>query len=84
MELLFKISSLIADFLQSLTDFLTDIISSIASKVGKKKANKRYPFGYGMIENITNFIIGIIFVISIATITLKQLFSLENKLKELY
>lgn len=58
--IIFGFSTLIADSLQSLIDFITDIISSIASKVGRKRANKRYPFGYGMIENITNFIIGII------------------------
>lgn len=53
-------SSLIADSLHSFSDFITDIIASIASRIGKKRANKRYPFGYGMVENIANFIIGII------------------------
>ena len=47
-------SSLIADSLQSLFEFVTDIIAMIASKIGDRKANKRYPFGYGMIENISN------------------------------
>lgn len=58
--IMFGFSTLIADSLHSFSDFITDIIASIASKIGKKRANKRYPFGYGMIENISNFIIGII------------------------
>lgn len=61
--IMFGFSSLIADSLQSLTDFVTDIISSIASEIGKRRANKRYPFGYGMSENIANFIIGIIMLL---------------------
>ena len=47
--IIFGFSSLMADSLQSYTDFITDIISMIASKVGKKRANKKYTFGYGMI-----------------------------------
>lgn len=58
--IMFGFSSLIADSLHSFSDFITDIIASIATKIGKKRANKRYPFGYGMVENISNFIIGII------------------------
>ena len=57
---MFNFSSLIADSLQSLFDFITDVISMIASKVGDKRANKKHPFGYGMIENIANLFIGII------------------------
>lgn len=58
--IMFGFSSLIADSLHSFSDFITDIISSIANKIGKRRANKKYPFGYGMAENIANFIIGII------------------------
>lgn len=58
--IMFGFSSLVADSLQSLTDFITDIIANVASKIGKRRANKRYPFGYGMAQNIANFIIGII------------------------
>ena len=63
---LFNFSSLIADSLHSFSDFITDIISMIASKVGRKRANKKYPFGYGMAENIANLLIGIVlFVLAI-------------------
>ena len=58
--IMFNFSTLIADSLQTYADFITDIIASIASKIGKKRANKRYPFGYGMANNIANLFIGII------------------------
>ncbi|MBQ8682038.1 MAG: cation transporter [Bacilli bacterium] len=58
--IMFGFSSLIADSLHSFSDFVTDIIASVASKIGQRRANKKYPFGYGMAENIANFIIGII------------------------
>lgn len=59
----FNLSILIADSLQTITDFITDIISIIATKIGKKRANKRYPFGYGMAENIANLFIGILLLL---------------------
>lgn len=58
--IMFGFSTLVADSLQTYADFITDIIAAIASKIGKKRANKRYPFGYGMVENISNLFIGII------------------------
>lgn len=58
--LAFGFSTLIADSLHSYSDFITDIISVIASKVGNKRANRKYPFGYGLIENIANLFIGMI------------------------
>lgn len=58
--IMFNFSTLIADSLQTYADFITDIIASIASKIGKKRANKRYPFGYGMANNIANLFIGIV------------------------
>ena len=61
--IVFNFSTLIADSLQTYSDFITDIISAIANKIGKKRANKRYPFGYGMIENIANLFIGIILLL---------------------
>lgn len=61
--IVFQFSSLIADSLHSFTDFITDIISNIASRIGKKRVNKRYPFGYGMVENISNLFIGVILIL---------------------
>lgn len=54
--LIFNFSSLLLDSLQSIADFTTDIIAGVAGHVGRKRANKRYPFGYGSIENIANLI----------------------------
>lgn len=61
--LMFGFSSLIADSLQSFSDFITDIIAMFANKVGKRRANKKYPFGYGMIENLSNLLIGILMIL---------------------
>ena len=61
--IMFNFSTLIADSLQTFVDFITDIIAMIANKVGKRRANKRYPFGYGLIENIANLFIGIILIV---------------------
>jgi len=64
--MIFNFSSLIADSLQSLFDFITDIISMVANSVGDKRATKKHPFGYGMIENISNLFIGfILFLLSV-------------------
>ena len=38
--IMFGFSSLVADSLQSFSDFITDIIANIATKIGKKLANK--------------------------------------------
>lgn len=61
--IMFNFSTLIADSLQSFSDFITDVISSFASKVGDKRANKRHPFGYGMIENISNLFMGVMLLL---------------------
>lgn len=61
--IMFNFSTLIADSLQSFSDFITDVISSFASKIGDKRANKRHPFGYGMIENISNLFMGVMLLL---------------------
>lgn len=66
---LFNFSSLIADSIQSLFDFVTDIVSLIVGKIGDKRANKRHPFGYGMVENISNLFVGfILFLLALFTL----------------
>lgn len=78
--IMFGFTTLVADSLQSFSDFVTDIIAGIANKIGKKRANKRYPFGYGMIENISNFIIGIILFILAVYILVSSFGNHELKL----
>lgn len=53
-------STLVSDSLHSFSDFITDVISLIANTISKKRATKKYPFGFGMAENIANLFIGII------------------------
>ena len=64
--ILFSFSSLIADSVQSFTDFITDITSLIANKIGKRRANKTYPFGYGQIYAVANLFTGaLLFLIGV-------------------
>lgn len=58
--IIFNISSLMSDGLHSLCDFITNMLSLIAAKISKKRANKKYPFGYGRIEYITNMLVGVV------------------------
>lgn len=66
---MFSFSTLIADSIQSFTDFCTDITSIVANKIGQRRANKTYPFGYGQVYYLANlltafflFLIGIFIV----------------------
>ena len=64
--IIFSFSTLIADSIQSFTDFITDITSLIASKIGKRRANKTYPFGYGQVYSVANLFTGaLLFLIGI-------------------
>lgn len=58
--IVFNFSSLVADSLHSFSDFATDIISKIANSIGKRRATKKYPFGFGMADNIANLVIGLV------------------------
>lgn len=61
-----KLNSLLADGLQTFSDFVTDIVSMVASKVGTKKPTKYHPFGFGRVEYLSNLFIGILlFALSI-------------------
>ncbi len=64
--IIFSFSTLIADSIQSFTDFITDITSLIANKIGKRRANKTYPFGYGQVYYLANLFTGaLLFLIGI-------------------
>ena len=63
---IFSFSTLIADSIQSFTDFITDITSLVANKIGKRRSNKTYPFGYGQVYYIANLFTGfLLFLIGI-------------------
>lgn len=70
-------SSLISDSLHSFSDFITDIISLIANNISKKRATKKYPFGFGMVENISNLFIGLVLFL-LATFILIESFHAEQ------
>lgn len=76
----FSFSTLIADSIQSFTDFLTDIMNLIVNKIGKRRANKTYPFGYGQVYYLANLITGfLLFLIGIFIVY--QFFYFKSGLK---
>lgn len=61
--------TLIADSYYTICDFITDIIALVSSKISKRRANKKFPFGFGRVEYISQMIIGfLIFSFGIFTI----------------
>ncbi len=78
--IMFSFSTLIADSIQSFTDFITDITSLIANKIGKRRANKTYPFGYGQVYYLANLFTGaLLFLIGIFIVY--QLFFFKGELR---
>ena len=76
--LCFSFSTLIADSIQSITDFITDITSIIANKIGKRRANKTYPFGYGQIYYLANLFTALL-LFFIGLFILYQFFFFDSK-----
>lgn len=58
--LFFKLGSLLADGLHTLSDFITDIVCFIGAKISKKKPTKYHPFGFGKVEYLTNLFVGVL------------------------
>ena len=54
----FHFGSLVADGMQTFSDFVTDIVSFIGAKFSKKRPTKSHPFGFGKMEYITNLVVG--------------------------
>lgn len=54
----FHFGSLLADGMQTFSDFITDIISFMGVKFSKKRPTKSHPFGFGKMEYITNLVVG--------------------------
>ena len=67
--LIFASYTLIADGYYSVCDLITDFIALISAKIAKRRANKKYPFGYGKVEYISQMLIGVlIFILGVFTI----------------
>ena len=56
----FHFGSLLADGMQTFSDFITDIISFMGVKFSKKRPTKSHPFGFGKMEYITNLVVGVL------------------------
>ena len=58
-----KNSSLISDGIHTFSDFVTDIVALIGANLSKKKPNKIHPFGYGQIEYVIIFCLGMFLLV---------------------
>ena len=57
---LFQFGSLLADGLQTFSDFVTDIVSFLGARFSKKQPTRNHPFGFGKVEYLTNLLVGIL------------------------
>lgn len=80
--LIFNLSSLFADGIHTTSDFISNIISIISFKLSKKRKNKKYPFGFGMIEYMFNVLVGII-VLIVGISILTRSFHINNTIPNL-
>jgi cation diffusion facilitator family transporter len=52
--------SIRTDALNNLTDALSSVITIVGTRLSEKEPDRKHPFGYGRIEDITSLLIGII------------------------
>jgi len=78
----YGLSSLCTDAIQTFTDFVTDVFALIGAKISKKRPTKVHPFGFGRVEYITNFLIGLV-IIAIGVFILISSFSAETNIPSL-
>ena len=57
---IFQFGSLLADGLQTFSDFVTDIVSFLGAKFSKKQPTRNHPFGFGKVEYLTNLFVGVL------------------------
>ena len=57
---IFQFGSLLADGLQTFSDFVTDIVSFLGAKISKKQPTRNHPFGFGKVEYLTNLFVGVL------------------------
>lgn len=73
--ILFQFSSLLADGLQTFSDFITDIVSFLGAKFSKKRPTKSHPFGFGKVEYLTNLFVGVLLLLLSIFIIINGIFS---------
>ena len=72
---LFQFSSLLADGLQTFSDFVTDIVSFLGAKFSMKQPTKSHPFGFGKVEYLTNLFVGVLLLLLSIFIIVNGIFS---------
>ena len=73
--ILFQFSSLLADGLQTFSDFVTDVVSFLGAKKKKKQPTKSHPFGFGKVEYLTNLFVGVLLLLLAIFIIINGVFS---------
>ena len=73
--ILFQFSSLLADGLQTFSDFVTDVVSFLGAKFSKKQPTKSHPFGFGKVEYLTNLFVGVLLLLLAIFIIINGVFS---------
>ena len=73
--IIFQFSSLLADGLQTFSDFITDVVSFLGAKFSKKHPTKSHPFGFGKVEYLTNLFVGVLLLLLSIFIFLNGIFS---------
>lgn len=72
---IFQFSSLLADGLQTFSDFVTDVVSFLGVKISRKRPTKSHPFGFGKVLYLTNLFIGVFFLFLAVFIVVHGIFS---------
>lgn len=73
--ILFQFGSLLADGLQTFSDFVTDVVSFLGAKFSKKQPTRSHPFGFGKVEYLTNLFVGVLLLLLSIFIIINGIFS---------
>lgn len=74
----FQFSSLLADGLQTFSDFVTDVVSFFGAKFSRKQPTRSHPFGFGKVEYLTNLFVGVLLLLLSIFIVFNGIFSHWN------
>lgn len=80
--LIFNSYTFIIDGYYTVVDFITDILAMVGAKVSRRRANKRFPFGFGRIEYISQMLVGVI-IISVGIFSCVKSFGHEFEMPNL-
>ncbi|CAM3056815.1 GNAT family N-acetyltransferase [Streptobacillus ratti] len=60
----FRINSLVADGINSLSDLINNVLVLVGANIGKKPSDEDHPFGHGKVESVFSLIIGVIVILT--------------------